>query len=105
MWGAGPRITDIPFLPFRRHKLPNRERNVTIAHETDIFLTVDLRRPASPGRHLRGADDGPRNKDPITMSDQASHNLDGLDIDVSIYEIGEHEGQHYFSMGFVEKTL
>ena len=39
------------------------------------------------------------------MSDRPSHNLDGLDIDVSIYEIGEHEGQHYFSMGFVEKTL
>ncbi len=53
MWGAGPRITDIPFLPFRRRKLPNRERDVTIAHETDIFLTVDLRRSASRGRYLR----------------------------------------------------
>jgi hypothetical protein len=39
------------------------------------------------------------------MNHGPSHNLDGSDIDVSIYEIGGHEGQHYFSMGFVEKTL
>ena len=55
--GAGPRITDIPFLHFRRPKLPNRERDVTIARKTDIFLEVSFRRLASAGRFGGPADD------------------------------------------------
>ena len=65
----------------RTCELPNRERDVTIARETDIFLEVRLRRLASAGRFRRGAADGPRTKDRIKMSDRPSHNLAGLDID------------------------
>jgi hypothetical protein len=61
----------------------NRERRVTIARKTDIFLGVSLRRLASAGRFRRPADDGPRTKDRIKMSDRPSHNLGGLDIDMA----------------------
>jgi hypothetical protein len=60
--------------------LPNRELDVTIARETDIFLEVSPRRLTSAGRFGREAADGPRTKDRIKMSDRPSHNLGGLDI-------------------------
>src|SRR5271165_3562812 len=44
-------------------ELTNRERDVTIARETDIFLEVSLRRLASAGRFTRRAANRPRIKD------------------------------------------
>jgi serine/threonine-protein kinase len=64
---------------------------------------VSLNRPVALKMILAGqlaSDDEVKR---LYMEAEAAANLDHPGI-VPIYEIGEHEGQHFFSMGFVEGT-
>jgi hypothetical protein len=71
-----------------------------------VFLArqVSLNRPVALKMILAGQLAGEDEVKRFYLQAEAAAILDHPGI-VSIYEIGEHEGQHYFSMGFVEKTL
>jgi serine/threonine protein kinase/WD40 repeat protein len=64
-------------------ELPNRDSDVTIVRETDIYIEVNLRRSArTRGSHIYKAD-GTRSLGLNYMSDPARDNLSALDIDLA----------------------
>ena len=64
---------------------------------------VSLNRPVALKMILAGQLAGDDEVKRFYLEAEAAANLDHPGI-VPIYEIGEHEGQHFFSMGFVEGT-
>jgi len=64
---------------------------------------MSLNRPVALKMILAGQLAGEDEIKRFYMEAEAAANLDHPGI-VPIYEIGEHEGQHFFSMGFVEGT-
>ena len=64
---------------------------------------VSLNRPVALKMILAGQLAGEAEIKRFYLEAEAAANLDHPGI-VPIYEIGEHEGQHFFSMGFVEGT-
>jgi eukaryotic-like serine/threonine-protein kinase len=64
---------------------------------------VSLNRPVALKMILAGQLAGDDEIKRFYMEAEAAANLDHPGI-VPIYEIGEHEGQHFFSMGYVEGT-
>ena len=64
---------------------------------------VSLNRPVALKMILAGQLAGDDEVKRFHLEAEAAANLDHPGI-VPIYEIGEHEGQHFFSMGFVEGT-
>jgi hypothetical protein len=64
---------------------------------------VSLNRPVALKMILAGQLAGEDEIRRFHLEAEAAANLDHPGI-VPIYEIGEHEGQHFFSMGFVEGT-
>ena len=64
---------------------------------------VSLNRPVALKMILAGQLAGEDEVKRFHLEAEAAANLDHPGI-VPIYEIGEHEGQHFFSMGFVEGT-
>ncbi len=64
---------------------------------------VSLNRPVALKMILAGQLAGEDEVKRFQLEAEAAANLDHPGI-VPIYEIGEHEGQHFFSMGFVEGT-
>jgi len=64
---------------------------------------ISLKRPVALKMILAGQLAGEAEVRRFHLEAEAAANLDHPGI-VPIYEIGEHEGQHFFSMGFVEGT-
>ena len=62
---------------------------------------VNLNRPVALKMILAGHLAGEAEVQRFYLEAEAAANLDHPGI-VPIFEVGQHEGQHYFSMGFVE---
>jgi WD40 repeat protein/serine/threonine protein kinase len=62
---------------------------------------VSLNRTVAVKMILAGSFAGPEDVERFHIEAQAAAKLDHPGI-VPIYEVGQHEGQHYFSMGFVD---